>query len=286
MKLTLLLTFATILATGCVQGRTSSGSPTPTESSSRGEACDREAIELAEPDIDVLVVGTTVPIEPPWFEDGDPTTGRGFESAVVYAVAEELGFAADEVAWLIVDRERMLSPGPKEFDLAVDQLTAREAGPNVDLSTGYLELPTLLLVEPDPQTTTPPSSLSHLRIAAVEDSAAADHVEAELGDGNVVLVPDESAGALGLQTREFDALAADPRQAADTPLQGLAVLGRLPALEYSRHLHFVIERGNAILGCIDAALLALGESGLLDEIAREWLGETVVAPVLPSLADG
>ena len=39
-----------------------------------------------------LTVGTDKPAYPPYFEDDDPANGKGFESAVAYAIADKLGF--------------------------------------------------------------------------------------------------------------------------------------------------------------------------------------------------
>ena len=43
-----------------------------------------------------LTIGTDKPAYPPYFEDNDPTNGKGFESAVAYAIADQLGFSPDE----------------------------------------------------------------------------------------------------------------------------------------------------------------------------------------------
>ena len=43
----------------------------------------------------VLTVGTDSPAYDPWFRNNDPTNGKGYESAVAYAVAKQLGFDHD-----------------------------------------------------------------------------------------------------------------------------------------------------------------------------------------------
>ena len=42
----------------------------------------------------VLTIGTDAPAYEPWFVDDDPTNGKGYESAVAYAIAEQLGYTA------------------------------------------------------------------------------------------------------------------------------------------------------------------------------------------------
>lgn len=64
------------------------------------DACAKDQLELKSPG--TLTVGTDKPAFPPYFEDDDPTNGKGFESAVAYAVADQLGFAKSDVKWTVV----------------------------------------------------------------------------------------------------------------------------------------------------------------------------------------
>ncbi len=83
--------------------------------------CDPAALELTRPGR--LTVGTDKPAFPPYFEDDDPTNGRGFESAVAYAVARELGFSRDQVTWTTVPFNSSYAPGPKDFDFDINQIS-------------------------------------------------------------------------------------------------------------------------------------------------------------------
>ena len=49
-----------------------------------------------------LTIATDKPAFPPYFENDDPTNGKGFESAVAYAIADQLGFDKNEVKWKVV----------------------------------------------------------------------------------------------------------------------------------------------------------------------------------------
>src|SRR4051812_6350861 len=63
-----------------------------------------------------LTVATDSPAFEPWFVNNDPTNGKGFESAVAYAVADRLGFSKDQVTWTKVRFNNSYKPGPKPFD--------------------------------------------------------------------------------------------------------------------------------------------------------------------------
>ena len=106
----------------------SSATATPA-AAAKGAACDKASLALKTPG--TLTVGTDKPAYPPYFEDDDPTNGKGFESAVAYAVAEQLGFAKDEVKWTVVPFNSSYAPGPEEVRLRhqpdLDHAQARRA---------------------------------------------------------------------------------------------------------------------------------------------------------------
>jgi polar amino acid transport system substrate-binding protein len=89
-----------------------------------------------------LTVGTDKPAFPPYFVDDDPANGKGFESAVAYAVADELGFAKGEVRWTVVPFNSSYAPGPKDFDFDINQISITDARKKaVDFSRPYYTAP-------------------------------------------------------------------------------------------------------------------------------------------------
>ncbi len=87
-----------------------------------------------------LTIGTDKPAYPPYFEDDDPTNGKGFESAVAYAIADQLGFDAADVEWTEVPFNASYAPGPKDFDFDVNQISITpKRAEQVDFSTPYYE---------------------------------------------------------------------------------------------------------------------------------------------------
>src|SRR3954464_1864023 len=70
-----------------------------------------------------LTIATDDPAFEPWFSDNDPTNGKGFESAVAYAVAAEMGFAKDAVTWTKEPFNASYQPGPKDFDFDINQIS-------------------------------------------------------------------------------------------------------------------------------------------------------------------
>src|SRR5687767_10667563 len=72
--------------------------------------CEKDSLPLLEEG--QLTIATDSPAYPPWFQGNDPTNGKGYESAVAYAVAEEMGFAQDEVEWVVEPFNKSYAPGP------------------------------------------------------------------------------------------------------------------------------------------------------------------------------
>ena len=99
-----------------------------------------------------LTIGTDNPAYPPYFqipdgtatepwELGDPTNGEGFEGAFAYALADQLGFAKADVAWVVVPFDNSFAPGAKTFDIDINQVSFKpERAEAADLSDGYYTL--------------------------------------------------------------------------------------------------------------------------------------------------
>src|SRR3954453_15911820 len=108
--------------TGGRDGSRSASSPQP---GSLADLCPKDRLDLVKSG--QLTVGTDKPAFPPYFEDNDPTNGKGFESAVAYAVAQKLGFSKDEVKWTVVPFNSSYAPGPKSFDFDINQISITPA---------------------------------------------------------------------------------------------------------------------------------------------------------------
>src|SRR5690349_19718905 len=124
-------------ATGTDQP-SSSGSSGASESASADPADAAACAEDAVMTPGTLTIGTDSPAYDPWFAKNDPTNGEGFESAVAYAVAEKLGFTADQVQWTKVPFNSSYAPGPKKFDFDINQISITpQRAKVVDFSDGY-----------------------------------------------------------------------------------------------------------------------------------------------------
>ena len=129
-----------VLLTAC--GAPVDEEPTATDPTSTETAADDCAPDQLETYADgVLTVATDDPAYEPWFVDNDPANGQGYESAVGFAIAEQLGFAADQVEWVTAPFNAVVSPGEKKFDFDLNQVSITEKRRNaVDFSSGYYDV--------------------------------------------------------------------------------------------------------------------------------------------------
>ena len=134
-----LLALAALPAAPTTTQESTSSAGTPTAEPA-ADACTPDKLPLVT--AGTLTVGTDKPAYPPYFEDDDPTNGKGFESAVAYAIADKLGFAQDEVKWTVVPFNSSYAPGPKKFDFDINQISITpKRAERVDFSKPYYTSP-------------------------------------------------------------------------------------------------------------------------------------------------
>ncbi|MBZ2197653.1 ABC transporter substrate-binding protein [Occultella gossypii] len=225
----------------------------------------------------VLTVGTSVPYEP-WYVGEDPTTGEGFESALVYAVAEQLGYAEDQVTWETVTFEQIIAPSIKPFDFAAYQTTITpERAEVVDFSSPYLDtLQGLVVQEAGPYgTATTLAELEGARVGVTAGQTSMPIAEAAWGDA-VELVPFDDAGlAMQAMTNgQVDAVVMDVNQAVSAStvyFPDAAVIGTLPEVGETAQIGFVLDIDSALTDCVSAAVEVLHEDGTIAELSTQWL---------------
>jgi polar amino acid transport system substrate-binding protein len=114
-------------------------------STAASDKCSKENLTTRTPG--VLTVATDSPAFPPYFEDNKPENGKGFESAVAYAIAKQLGFANADVKWVKQPFNGSYAPGPKRFDFDVNQISITpERSKAVDFSAPYFTAPQAIVV--------------------------------------------------------------------------------------------------------------------------------------------
>ena len=258
--------------------------------------CSKESLELIE--AGRLTIGTDNPAFPPWFEGGtpdgseweinDPSTGEGFESAVAYAVAEELGFAEEEVDWVVVPFNNSFRPGQKDFDFDINQISVTdERDRAVDFSDSYYEVnQSLVALEGTPITeATALADLAEYRLGAQVGTTSLDYIQENIQPEQEPRVYDTSNDVVAaLNGSQIDGIVVDLPTAfflvGSGEVENGTVVGQFPSTGGQEHFGMLFEEGNPLRDCVNEALDTLRDEGTLAEIQQEWLSENTSAPVL------
>jgi polar amino acid transport system substrate-binding protein len=260
-----------------------SNSSNPSASSTSANACDN----ITTVTDGTLTVGTSNPAYPPYVIDNKPSNGKGFESALAYAVAEQMGFSADQVTWTYAPFTKLFAPGSKDYDFALNQISItpnRERA--VTFSDPYYTAPNAVLVLKDSQyaDATSVSDFKDAKIGVQSGTTGQTQVEAVIQPSQQVAVyPDTNTLSKALENGQIDALVTDlptTLYLRDAVVSGSTVVGTLPATDGGDQWGMVLQKDNPLVACVNQALGELQSNGTLDQITQQWMADYAKAPEL------
>ncbi|MPY49118.1 ABC transporter substrate-binding protein [Streptomyces acidicola] len=235
-----------------------------------------------------LTIATDKPAYEPWFKDDDPAGGEGFESAVAYAVAKQLGYDKADVVWQTVPFNKAFAPGEKTFDFDINQVSiSDERKKAVDFSSGYYDVRQAVVALKDSQAAKATSidGLKDVKLGAQVGTTSLAYI-------NDVVKPRQDAAAFAkndqaksaLKNGQVDAIVVDlptafymtAAEVTDAKIVGqFENQGGTP-----EQFGLVLDKGSALTPCVTDAVDALREDGTLARIEKQWLSDAVGAPVL------
>jgi polar amino acid transport system substrate-binding protein len=248
----------------------------------------------------MLTVGTDNPAYPPYFqipegtatapwELGDPTNGEGFESAFAYALADQLGFAEADVAWVVVPFDNSFAPGAKSFDIDVNQVSFKpERAEAVDLSDGYYTLNQSIVALKDNGVATAKTvaDLKAFKFGAQTGTTSLDTINNVIAPTAAAQVYNTNDDAIaGLQAKQIDGLVVDLPTAffvTAAQVENSVIVGQFapPTGADAEHFSVVLAKDSALTDCVNAAIAEMKSDGTLDAITKEWLSDKASAPVI------
>ncbi|WP_182873230.1 ABC transporter substrate-binding protein [Microbispora sp. H10670] len=264
----------------------SSSAGTSAGASTGADACAKESLKLTTPG--KLTIGTDKPAYEPWFKNDDPSSGQGFESAVAYAVAGQLGFTRDEVAWTVVPFDSSFAPGPKQFDFDVNQISITpERAKAVDFSQGYYTVKqgVVALEGGKYASATSLADLKDAKIGVQAATTALQAVQAVIQPAEDPSVFNQQVDAItALKNKQIDAIVVDLPTAfyvTAAQVKGSKIVGQFAATGGEpEEFGLLFQKGSSLVSCVDKALGELRSSGELAKIEGEWLTAAAGAPEL------
>jgi len=236
-----------------------------------------------------LVIATGDPAYPPYVIDDDPESGEGFEAAVAYAVAEQLGFDHDHVTWTRTTFDGAIQPGPKDFDFNLQQFSiSPEREQVVSFSVPYYTSTQAIFGYADSPAADASTSaeLRDLRIGVASGSTSLIFAEDVLAPVEPVQVFNDNASAVAaLDAQQIDAIVADLYTAlyvAGVEMTDGAVFGQFSTTDDTagESWGLLFEQDNPLVECANNAILLLRESGELDAITEEWMTTSIDVPFI------
>ena len=236
-----------------------------------------------------LTIATGNPAYSPWVENDKPESKEGFEAAVAYAVAGQLGFTDENVTWVRTDFDSAIQPGAKNFDFNMQQFSiTEERKANVDFSDPYYTTnqAVVALAGSAAAGATTVADLKDVKFGAQAGTTSLEFITSVIQPTNEPFVYDDNAGAkAALEAKQIDAIVVDLPTAfyiAAVEIEGASVVGQFPAQEGAAADQFgmVFDKGNALVSCVNEALAALEADGSLAAIVQTWLADKTNAPVI------
>jgi polar amino acid transport system substrate-binding protein len=280
------------LVTACASTTSSSpagtgatSSTAATSSASAAAACSYAAIQ---PDLytkGVLTVATDQPAYPPWFENNQPSNGKGYESAVAYAVAAQLGFKNSQVTWASEPFDSSYAPGPKKFDFDVNEISySTQRAQAVSFSNSYYDVQqSLVALKNSP-------IVSKHTPADLKTYVFGDQIgTTSLSFINSQIQPTQTPKIFNtlndvkqaLQTNQIAAFVTDTPTAqyiTSSQIPGSVMVAQFPST--GEHYGLLFGKGNPLVSCVNKALATLKANGTLQRLQKQYLQAYLSVPTI------
>ncbi len=234
-----------------------------------------------------LTIGTGLPAYEPWVVGDAPESGEGFEAAVAYAIAAELGFAPEDVVWVRTTFDEAIAPGAKNFDFNLQQYSiTEERKAAVDFSSPYYYTAQTVITVAGSAAEGAKSlaDLQGLLIGAATGTTSLKAIED-------IIQPTQGAQAFNsnddakaaLANGQVDAIVVDLPTAfylTAVELEGGLILGQLEGAEAGDSFGLVLDKDSPLTEAVSAAVDRLRENGTLAALEAQWLADYANAPVL------
>jgi len=252
-------------------------------SSSASASCEKG--DLATITEGKLTIATGEPAYFPWVIDDKPESAEGFEGAVAYAVAKQLGFEAGDVTWVRTTFDSAVTPGKKNFDFNLQQFSITEDRKKaVDFSSPYYTAPQAIVSfkgsKIEGKTTL--AELKSAKLGAAVGTTSLDAIENQIGIKPQVF-NDNAAGVSALKNKQIDGLVVDLPTAfylSGVEVPNGLIVGQLPSTGEGDQFGLLLSKGSKLTACVTGAVDAITTDGTLATITDKWLATDAGAPVL------
>ncbi len=233
----------------------------------------------------VLTVATDKPVYPPWFESNNPANGKGYESAVAYAIAAQLGFKPSQVSWAYEPFNNSYAPGPKKFDFDINEISVTpQRATAVTFSTSYYDVQQALVAAKSSPIVThhTPADLKNYVYGDQVGTTSLAFINSQIQPTSTPRVYETLNDVKqALQTKQIAALVTDTPTAqfiSSSEIPGTVMVAQFPST--GEHYGLLFHKGDALAACVDKALSTLRGNGTLSSLQKKYLQLYLKVPVI------
>ncbi len=276
---------AVAISAGLVACGSSSSSSSGPASSGTAASCSNASIQKDLYKTGTLTVATDQPAYPPWFENNDPANGKGYESAVAYAIAQQLGFKTSQVKWAYEPFDASYAPGPKKFDFDINEISyTPQRATAVTFSDSYYDVQQALVALKNGPIATKHSP-AQLKTYVYGD---------QVGTTSLAFITSEIQPTTqpkvfqtlndvkeALQTDQIAALVTDTPTAqyiSSSEIPGTVMVGQFPST--GEHYGLLFAKGDPLVTCVNKAIATLKSNGTLQRLQKQYLQIYLSVPTI------
>jgi polar amino acid transport system substrate-binding protein len=278
MRRIMLAAAATVLGASLAAcGSTSSSSPAAAGSTKASTAsCANASIQKDLYTKGVFTVATDNPVYTPWFVSNKPSNGKGYESAVAYAIASQLGFKPSQVVWVTEPFSSSYAPGPKKFDFDINEISyTPQRAQAVTFSNSYYDVQQSIVALKGSKIVTQhsPAELKTYNYGDQVGTTGLTYITNNIQPTAQPKVFDTlSEAASALEAHRIDALVTDTPTAqymASAQLKHAVLVAQFPPV--GEHYGLLFHMGNPLVGCVNQAIAKLKANGTLQALQKKYL---------------
>jgi polar amino acid transport system substrate-binding protein len=239
-----------------------------------------------------LTVATGEPAWTPWVMNDDPESGEGFEAAVIYALAEKMGFAKEDVVWTRTEFDEAFAPGQHDWDLNIQQVSINEDRKKaIDFSPAYFRPTQAVIVKKDSKyaSATSCAELKDAVFAVMMGTTAIDYVKDIIKGGSdegIDIFNNNSDAVAAVDNGQADCLVTDTPQCVymveSEQLKDGVVMGQIPGTEDPDGLGITLAKDSPLTPFVTDAMNAILDDGTVDGLIEQWLASYTTD--IPTLA--
>lgn len=259
--------------------------PTKAATGPLGSACAPASLKTVK--VGEITIGVDDPLYQPWFASNNPTTGKGFEDAVDYAIAEELGYPRSAIGFTRVTFNDAIQPGPKSFDFDLDEFTITAArAKEVDFSAPYYTVAQAVVGLKGSAAAKSHSlaAVRELQLGAQVGTTSYSVITNQIKPLRAPRVYNDNNDAeAALQDGQIQGLVMDLPTAFEVTtgeVKGTTIIGQLPLAGQPSSFGALLDKGSPLTACVSKSVDALKADGTLAKLQTKWLAKVGKAPEL------